>query len=54
MKTTNGTQFIIKVVAGEHQKHTVAEIDEMLGVSRMTVYRYVNEEKEKRKKGDKF
>jgi DNA invertase Pin-like site-specific DNA recombinase len=34
----------------DEQKHTVAEIGDMLGVSRMTVYRYVKEEKANQKK----
>lgn len=53
-KVLNNKKKKLAVKLYKEKKHTVAEIGEMLGVSRMTVYRYVNEEKEKRKKGDKF
>jgi len=53
-KVLNNKKKKLAVKLYKEEKHTVAEIGEMLGVSRMTVYRYVNEEKEKRKKGDKF
>ncbi len=53
-KVLNNKKKKLAVKLYKEEKHTVAEIGEMLGVSRMTVYRYVNEEKEKRKKGNKF
>lgn len=53
-KVLNNKKKKLAVKLYKEKKHTVAEIGEMLGVSRMTVYRYVNEEKEKRKNGDKF
>ncbi len=48
-KKLNNKKKKLAVKLYREQKHTVAEIGEMLGVSRMTIYRYVNEEKSNRK-----
>ncbi len=44
-KKLNNPKKKLAVKLYKEQKHKVAEIGEMLGVSRMTVYRYINEEK---------
>ncbi|MDY6895655.1 MAG: recombinase family protein [Thermotogota bacterium] len=49
-KKLNNKKKKLAIKLHNEQKHTVAEIGEMLGVSRMTIYRYVNEEKSNHKK----
>lgn len=49
-KKLNNKKKKLAVKLYNERKHTVAEIGEMLGVSRVTVYRYVNEEESNQKK----